>query len=84
MAEYVEHEMNGLLFRFRDIGSLAMEMQRLIDNPEKGESLGSRGYRFSKNGEIPSIEEHVGKLLEIFGSLRHSSNNDPIEEGDIR
>lgn len=84
MAEYVEHEANGLLFRFRNIGSLAMEMQRLIDNPEKGKSLGSRGYRFSKNGEIPSIEEHVGKLLEIFGSLRHSSTNRSIEKSDIR
>ena len=78
MAEYVEHEVNGLLFKFRDVGSLAMEMQRLVDNPEKVEPLGSRGYKYSKNGEIPSVEEHVGRLLEIFGSLVHSSTNSQI------
>ncbi len=69
MAEYVEHQGNGLLFKFRDVSSLTKEMQRLIDNPSMLESLGGKGYRYSKNGEIPSIEDHVTELLKIFESL---------------
>ena len=59
MAEYVEHESNGLLFKFRDVDSLAKEMQRLMDNPPMLKSLGNKGYRYSEDGEIPSIEDHV-------------------------
>ena len=76
MAEYVDDEVNGLLFNFRNISSLAKKMQRLIDEPSLGRSLGVRGYRYSRDGEVPSIEEHIGELLEIFNSMvRRSENN---------
>ena len=81
MAEYVDDEGNGLLFNFRSISSLATEMQRLIDEPDLGRSLGLRGYKYSENGEVPSIEEHVGELLEIFESLvRRSGTNHSLGE----
>ena len=34
MAEYVQHEVNGLLFRHRSFESLAGQMQRFVDNPD--------------------------------------------------
>ena len=81
MAEYVDDERNGLLFNFRSISSLTTEMQRLIDEPDLGRSLGLRGYKYSQNGEVPSIGEHVGELLEIFESLvRRSGTNHSLGE----
>ena len=81
MAEYVDDEVNGLLFNFRNISSLAKEMQRLIDEPGLGRSLGVRGYRYSRDGEVPSIEEHVGELLKIFNSMvRRSETNHTFGE----
>ncbi len=69
MAEYVEHERNGLLFKFRDISSLTLQMQRFVDNPRLADILGRRGYRYSENGDVPSIERHVDTLIRLFNSL---------------
>ena len=82
MAEYVDDEVNGLLFNFRNISSLAKEMQRLIDEPGLGRSLGVRGYRYSRDGEVPSIEEHIGELLEIFNSMVRRSENNHLFGGE--
>ncbi len=72
MAEYVEHERNGLLFKFRDISSLTQQMQRFVDNPHFANELGRKGYRYSENGDIPSIELHVDTLMQLFNSLLES------------
>lgn len=69
MAEYIKHEVNGLLFRFRDVGSLANQMQKLMDDPFISIKLGQRGYLYSENGDVQSINTHVDKLIEIFKSL---------------
>jgi len=66
MAEYVRHEENGLLFRHRDAGSLAEQMRRLADNPEWAKVLGGKGYLFSNNGDIPSVERHVIDIENIY------------------
>jgi glycosyltransferase involved in cell wall biosynthesis len=66
MAEYVQHKVNGLLFKHRDINSLAATMQLLLDNPDWAEQLGSRGYLQSSNGDVPSIEDHVFALEQIY------------------
>jgi glycosyltransferase involved in cell wall biosynthesis len=69
MAEYVHHEENGLLFAHRSADSLAKQMQRFADNPEMAKKLGNRGYLFSENGDIPSIEKHVCDIEEIYKQL---------------
>ena len=69
MAEYVHHEVNGLLFEHRSAGSLAEQMQRFVDDPEMAERLGQRGYLFEATGDIPDIETH-GKAIEaIYGDV---------------
>ena len=43
MAEYVQHEVNGLLFEHRSRADLQIQMQRLADNPALAVKLGARG-----------------------------------------
>ena len=69
MAEYVHHDKNGLLFEHRNANSLAEQMQKLADNPEWAKKLGNRGYLFSDNGDIPSIEEHILAIENIYERL---------------
>lgn len=70
MAEYVEHEVNGLLFEHRSAVSLTAQMQRLVDDPALGRQLGARGYRFSESGDVPSIEEHVVAIEAMYADVR--------------
>lgn len=69
MAEYVHHEVNGLLFEHRDPRALAVEMQRLADNPELSRRLEQRGYAQSESGNVPSIEEHVEAIERMYGEV---------------
>lgn len=62
MAEYVSHEVNGLLFKHRSYASLSQQMQRFVDDPALAKQLGMRGYLFSEDGNIPDIEEHVREI----------------------
>jgi len=71
MAEYVHHEVNGLLYRHRDPTALAAAMQRLVDDPGLARRLGERGYPFSESGDIPSIDEHVADIEAIYDDLGH-------------
>jgi glycosyltransferase involved in cell wall biosynthesis/MoaA/NifB/PqqE/SkfB family radical SAM enzyme len=66
MAEYVQHEVNGLLFRHRNAESMAAMMQRLADDPALAVRLGARGYTQSESGNIPSIETHVQQIESIY------------------
>lgn len=66
MAEYVHHEVNGLLFTHRSHESLAAQMQRFVDSPALAERLGSRGYAFSPDGDIPDIETHVKDVEGLY------------------
>lgn len=69
MSEYVHHEYNGLLYEHRNVRDLAHQMQRLVDHPNWSRELGKRRYLFSKNGDIPSITEHVQELGNIYMKL---------------
>ncbi len=69
MAEYVAHEVNGLLFEHRSFQSLAGQMQRLADDPKLAERFGARGYLFSETGEIPDIETHVREVEAIYDQV---------------
>lgn len=66
MSEYVQHHVNGLLFKHRDVASLAVEMQYLLDNPKLAVSLGSRGYVQSDDGNIPCMNKHVSDIEKIY------------------
>ncbi|HVB22463.1 MAG TPA: glycosyltransferase [Ktedonobacteraceae bacterium] len=66
MAEYVQHERNGLLFTHRDPSSLAKQMQRLVDNPALARQLGARGYLQSTNGNVPDMIQHAQQIEDIY------------------
>lgn len=66
MAEYVQHEINGLLFEHRSPAALAANMQRFIDDPDFAHQLGSRGYLYSPDGDIPDIDSHIQAIESIY------------------
>jgi len=65
MAEYVNHKINGLLFKHRDADSLAEQMQWAVDNQKFLKKLGQKGYLYDPQGEVPTIESHC-KELEMY------------------
>ena len=69
MADYVQHDVNGLLFKHRDVESLREQMQLLVDKPELIQKLGSKGYLKSKTRDVPSLEEHSEEIIEIYNEL---------------
>lgn len=69
MAEYVHHEVNGLLFAHRDPGALVVQMQRLADDPALARRLGARGYLGEASGDIPDTREHVAAVEAIYADL---------------
>lgn len=75
MAEYVHHEVNGLLYEHRSVSSLAEQMQRFVDSPELAVRLGARGYLYSSSGDIPSIGNHVFEMERLYENVlgRHAS-----------
>ncbi|MBK7535748.1 MAG: glycosyltransferase [Myxococcales bacterium] len=86
MAEYVHHEVNGLLYEHRSVSSLAKQMQRLVESPELAARLGARGYLYSPSGEVPSIEEHVDEIERIYDRVlgRQASARTPRQAGPWR
>jgi len=66
MAEYVQHEVNGLLYEHRSVEALAVQMQRLVDNPDLAVRLGARGYLLNDSGDIPAVEEHVRDIEVLY------------------
>ncbi|MCG3174797.1 MAG: D-inositol-3-phosphate glycosyltransferase [Myxococcota bacterium] len=76
MAEYVRHEVNGLLFEHRSVDALAEQMQRLADDPDFAVRLGARGYLFSESGDIPDIDSHVRDIETLYKQVigRHASS----------
>ena len=76
MAEYVHHEQNGLLFAHRDRGSLALQMQRLADDPHLARRLGKRGYLQSDDGYVPDMAEHSKSVEKIYESLLNAGKRE--------
>eukprot|EP00435_Cladocopium_sp_Y103_P036049 s8_g9.t1 len=77
MAEYVHHEVNGLLFKHRSPKALEEQMRRCLLDPAWAKSLANRGYLLSKDGEIPPIADHVDQMVELYRKAiehRRSSN----------
>lgn len=69
MAEYVRHEVNGLLFEHRSVASLAEQMQRLVDDPRLAGALGARGYLTSETGDVPDIGNHVRDVEALYDQV---------------
>lgn len=66
MKEFIQHEVNGLLFKHRDPLSLSLQMERFIHSPEFAQNLGMRGYLQSEDGCIPCIREHVRDIEALY------------------
>ena len=66
MAEYVRHEVNGLLFPHRSVDGLARQMQRLADDPSLAARLGARGYLFDEQGQVPERAAHVRAVEALY------------------
>ncbi len=66
MAELVKNDVNGLLFKHRDVDDLARQLQEAIDGHDHVIHLGKRGYLHSKDGGIPDIEGHVARMMNLF------------------
>ncbi|WP_437759592.1 glycosyltransferase [Sorangium sp. So ce1389] len=69
MAEYVHHEVNGLLFEHRDPASMARQMQRLADDPALARRLGQRGYAQSESGHVPDLAGHVEAMERLYADV---------------
>ncbi|MGQ1783849.1 glycosyltransferase [Saccharicrinis sp. GN24d3] len=78
MKEYVQHNVNGLLFKHRDVESIRESLQFAVNNPLKMKSLGEKGYLYSENGEIPNIIEHCQELYRKYNYLIESKNAEAI------
>jgi len=82
MAEYVHHEVNGLLFEHRSPGALAAQMARLVDDPALARRLGARGYVQSETGDIPDLASHVEAIERLYAEVmarRESARLRPLE-----
>lgn len=79
MAEYVQHEVNGLQFSHRDVSSLATQMQRLVDDPSWAQQLGQRGYLQSESGDVPSVEDHVQAVEQLYAQALARRDSARIE-----
>jgi glycosyltransferase involved in cell wall biosynthesis len=66
MKEYVQHQVNGLLFEHRSAKSLQEQMEFAISNPDLMKELGKRGYLYSRDGKVPDIQSHCEALERFY------------------
>jgi len=69
MGEYVKDEVNGFTFVHRDVADLKMAMKRALDDQTHLKKLGHRGYLYSDDGSVPSLESHILTILELYKEL---------------
>jgi glycosyltransferase involved in cell wall biosynthesis/MoaA/NifB/PqqE/SkfB family radical SAM enzyme len=69
MKEYVQHKVNGLLFEHRNTKSLIEQMRFAMANPNLLKKYGEKGYLFSKDGNVPNIQEHCEKLEIMYSDV---------------
>ena len=66
MKEFVQHKVNGLLFEHRNVNSLYEQMKFAVNNQELMKELGSYGYLYSKDGQVPTIQDHCNELSKLY------------------
>lgn len=69
MAEYVHHNVNGLLFKHRNTEDLTAQMDVLAQDPQLAHSLGERGYLYTESGDIPEISQHIDEIEKHYKQL---------------
>lgn len=69
MSEYVQHQVNGLLFEHRNILSLSQQMQWALNHSDKMSDLGKKGYLYSEDGQVPNIQQHCSQLEKIYQTI---------------
>ena len=74
MKEYVQHNVNGLLFEHRNANSLAEQLKFAVANPEKMKRLGEKGYLYSADGSVPNIQDHCKELEMIYQKFITKNN----------
>lgn len=70
MKEYVQHQVNGLLFEHRNVDSLAEQLNFALQNPDLMRQLGQKGYLYSEDGNIPGIQDHCKELEKLYDLVR--------------
>lgn len=70
MKEYVQHNVNGLLFEHRNKEALAEQLIYALKNPDLMKELGKRGYLYTDEGSVPDIKEHCEILEKIYKKLK--------------
>ncbi len=70
MGEYVKDGLNGLTYNHRDVVDLIRVMERSLQCPEELKQLGKKGYLFSADGSVPSIDSHVKEMVELYKNLK--------------
>lgn len=74
MKEYVQHNVNGLLFEHRNTSSLAEQMKYAVSNPDKMDQLGERGYLHSEDGSVSNIQDHCKELEKLYQKITQKIN----------
>lgn len=69
MAEYVAHEVNGLLFKHRCEQSLHVQLMRVARDRELAARLGRRGYLHSNDGRPICIDAQAREMVALYRSL---------------
>ncbi len=73
MAEYVQHQVNGLLFQHRSSDDLQVQLQWALEHPDAMRQLGQRGYLYDADGHIPTITDHCHTLETIYQHVQSNS-----------
>jgi len=70
MAEYVKHNINGLLFERNDILDLKAKIMDFVNNPDLIKQLGNNQIK------VQSITEHVQEVEKFYSKVLREDNND--------
>lgn len=74
MKEYVQHQVNGLLFEHRNSAALAEQLNWAVNNRTAMHIMGRRGYLHSESGQVPDIDTHVAELEKHYERLLATKN----------
>lgn len=66
MKEYVQHQVNGLLFEHRNVNALAEQLRYAVTNPDSMRIYGERGYLYSEDSSVASIQDHCKALENLY------------------
>ena len=69
MGELVVNARNGLTFKHRDPLSLSERMHEAVLQPTGMRWLGELGYLHSRDGQVPSIQQHLSDMMNVYGRL---------------